>query len=167
MSWPRSLWHVEEPGIKIPVDQLVDNLLYHLSHSHLDSYAEVGTSACVVDFATNLNILWPVVLEFTTYLWYAVKSCDKLCRQEGKVDSWETFKMSCGVVRVVNGRKEGGNNRLIDGPGRTWGLTNGKPRWQNGPKDLKGRTVSHRWMGRVSCCLTNVSQACSSIPSQN
>lgn len=36
--------------------------------------------------------------------------------------------------------KRGGNNRLIDGPGRTWCLTNGKPRWQDGrEKELKGR----------------------------
>lgn len=70
--------------------------------------------------------------------------------------------------KVVDGGKEGGNNRLIDGRDSTWCLTNGKPRWQNGrKKELKGRMVRHRWMGRVSCCLTNVSQACSSIPFQN
>lgn len=70
--------------------------------------------------------------------------------------------------KVVDGGKEGGNNRLIDGRGKTLCLTNGKPRWQDGrKKEQTGRTVRRRWMGRVSCCLTNVSQACSSIPFQN
>lgn len=47
--------------------------------------------------------------------------------------------------KVVDGGKEGGNNRLIDGRDRTWCLTNGKPRWQNGrKKELKGRMVRHR-----------------------
>lgn len=54
------------------------------------------------------------------------------------------FEPGSSVQSVVNGRIVGGSNRLTNGQAGTWGLSNGKPRWQNGREELKGRMVRHR-----------------------
>lgn len=82
--------------------------------------------------------------------------------------SYNYYKLHQGKTepheRVLKWKNGGRKQRFDRWPHRT----NSKPRWQNGQKEeLRGRLVRHRWMARVSGCLTNVPQACSSIPFQN